>query len=176
MKTLYLVRHCSATGQAPDADLSDSGFEQAEKLSAFFSGIKIEKIISSPYRRAQDSIKPTAKAKNLPLTIDDRLAERTLSTSDLPNWLELLEETFNNLDLKLTGGESSREATARAIEVLNEAPNNTILVTHGNLMSLMLKHFDDSIGFQEWKSLRNPDVYTVTIVANESSFEQLWKD
>ncbi|MCZ8536819.1 histidine phosphatase family protein [Paenisporosarcina quisquiliarum] len=176
MKTLYLVRHCSANGQAADAELTESGFEQAEKLAAFFSGILIENIISSPFKRAQDSIKPTAKAKNLPLTIDDRLAERTLSTSDLPNWLELLEETFHNLDLKLTGGETSREATSRAIEVINEAPNNTIIVTHGNLMSLILKHFDDSIGFQEWKSLRNPDVYTITIGNDESSFEQLWKD
>ena len=176
MKTLYLVRHCSATGQAPNADLSDSGFEQAEKLAVFFSGISIENIISSPFKRAQDSIRPTAKAKNLPLSIDNRLAERTLSTSDLPNWLELLEETFNNLDLKLSGGESSREATARALEVITEAPNNTILVTHGNLMSLILKHFDDSIGFREWKSLRNPDVYTVTIGNNESSYEHLWND
>lgn len=176
MKTLYLVRHCSATGQAADAELSESGFEQAEKLATFFSGISIENIISSPFKRAQDSIKPTAKAKNLPLSIDNRLAERTLSTSDLPNWLELLEETFNNLDLKLFGGESSREATARALEVITEAPNNTILVTHGNLMSLILKHFDDSIGFREWKSLRNPDVYTVTIGNNESSYEHLWND
>ncbi|EPD49725.1 hypothetical protein HMPREF1210_03172 [Paenisporosarcina sp. HGH0030] len=176
MKTLYLVRHCSATGQAAEAELSDTGIEQAQKLAAFFSGISIENIISSPFKRAQHSIEPTAKAKKLPLTIDARLAERTLSTSDLPNWLELLEKTFLDLDLKLVGGESSREATARAIEVIEEAINNTVLVTHGNLMSLILKHFDDSIGFEEWKLLRNPDVYTLIIDNNKSSIKQLWKD
>lgn len=176
MKTLYLVRHCSATGQAAEAELSDTGFEQAQKLAAFFSGISIENIISSPFIRAQHSIEPTANAKDLPLTIDARLEERTLSTSDLPNWLELLEKTFLDLDLKLVGGESSREATARAIEVIEEAQNNTVLVTHGNLMSLILKHFDDSIGFEEWKSLRNPDVYTLIIDNNKSSINQLWKD
>ena len=102
------------------------------------------------------------------------MAERTLSSGNLLNWLELLEKTFTDLDLKLDGGESSREATVRAINVLNESPSNCVLVTHGNLMSLILKHFDDSIGFQDWKSLSNPDVYTLTIENNESTIKRLW--
>jgi 2,3-bisphosphoglycerate-dependent phosphoglycerate mutase len=104
------------------------------------------------------------------------LVERALSSSNLPNWLELLEQTFADLDLKLDGGESSREATDRAINVVNESPNNCVLVTHGNLMSLILKHFDDSIGFQDWQSLSNPDVYTLNLVNHESTIEHLWKN
>ncbi|HLG27987.1 MAG TPA: histidine phosphatase family protein [Paenisporosarcina sp.] len=175
MKMVYLVRHCSATGQEPDAKLTDPGHKQAVELASFFKDIKINHIISSPYTRAQHSIQPTAQFKNISMTIDENLAERTLSTSNLPNWLELLEETFTNLDLKLDGGESSREATNRALKVVNESPTNCVLVTHGNLLSLILKHFDDSIGFQEWKSLSNPDVYLLSIVNNESTIEHLWK-
>ena len=175
MKMLYLVRHCSATGQEPDAKLTDSGYQQAKELASFFKDIKINHIISSPFTRAQQSIQPTAQSKNISITIDGNLAERTLSSANLPNWLELLEETFFDLDLKFDGGESSREATNRALTVVNKTPNNCILVTHGNLMSLMLKHFDDSVGFQEWKSLSNPDVYLLTIVNNESTIEHLWK-
>lgn len=174
MKTIYLVRHCSATGQEPEAELSDLGHQQADELVSFFKDKMIHHIISSPFIRAQHSIQPTAHSKNIPITIDERLAERTLSTVNLSNWLELLEETFTDLDLKLDGGESSREATERAIEVVTESPSNCVLVTHGNLMSLILKHFDDSIGFQDWKSLSNPDVYTLTIGNNESTIERLW--
>ncbi|MDX1807020.1 MAG: histidine phosphatase family protein [Paenisporosarcina sp.] len=174
MKTVYIVRHCSATGQLPEAELSQAGHQQAKELASFFKDKIIHHIISSPYKRAVDSIQPTAQSKNIPITIDERLAERVLSLSNLPNWLELLEETFTDLDLK-HGGESSREATDRAIKVVNESPNNCVLVTHGNLMSLILKHFDDSIGFQDWKSLSNPDVYTLTIVNTESTIEHLWK-
>ena len=176
MKTVYLVRHCSATGQLPEAELSQAGRQQAKKLASFFKDQNIQHIISSPYIRAVDSIQPTAQCKNIPITIDERLTERALSSSNLPNWLELLEETFTDLDLKLDGGESSREATDRAIKVVNESPNNCVLVTHGNLMSLILKHFDDSIGFQDWKSLSNPDVYMLTTVNNESAIEHLWKN
>lgn len=176
MKTLYIVRHCSATGQAPEAELTELGHQQAKELVSFFEKIEINHIISSPFTRARQSIQTTSHSKNLSLKIDDRLAERILSTSDLPNWLELLEETFLNFDLKLTGGESSREATSRAIEVIKVAPNNSILVTHGNLMSLILKHFDDSIGFHEWKSLSNPDVYTLTIGHNDSKISRSWHE
>lgn len=176
MKMVYLVRHCSATGQLPGAELSQAGRQQANELASFFKDKNIHHIISSPYIRAVDSIQPTAQSKNIPITIDDRLAERVLSSSNLPNWLELLEQTFTDLELKLDGGESSREATDRAIKVVNESPNNCVLVTHGNLMSLILKHFDDSIDFQDWKSLSNPDVYTLTIVNTESTIEHLWKN
>lgn len=176
MKTIYLVRHCSATGQEPEAELSDLGHQQADELVSFFKDKMIQHIISSPFKRALLSIQPTAQSKNIPIEIDERLAERTLSSGNLSNWLELLEETFTNLDLKVDGGESSREATVRAIKVVTESPNNCVLVTHGNLMSLILKHFDDSIGFQDWKSLSNPDVYTLSLVNNESTIEHLWKN
>ena len=174
MKTIYLVRHCSATGQEPEAELSDLGYHQADELVTFFKDKMIQHIISSPFKRARHSIQPTAQSKNIPITIDERLAERTLSSGNLSNWLELLEETFTNLDLKLDGGESSRDATERAIKVVTESPSNCLLVTHGNLMSLILKHFDDSIGFQDWKSLSNPDVYTLSISNNDSTIERLW--
>lgn len=176
MKTLYIVRHCSATGQSPEAELTETGRLQAQKLALFFQNIEISHIISSPFTRAQHSILPTAQRKNLSLNIDKRLSERILSNSDLPNWFEILEETFMDFDLKLAGGESSKEATTRAIEVLDVAPNNSILVTHGNLMSLILKNFDDSIGFNEWKSMCNPDVYTITIDEQGSTITHAWKN
>lgn len=175
MKTLYIVRHCSATGQSPEAELTEIGHQQAQELAVFFKDIETQHIVSSPFTRAQLSILPTAREKNLGLQIDNRLQERTLSITDLPNWLEVLEETFKDADFKLSGGESSREATARAIEVMNEAPHNSILVTHGNLMSLILKHFDDSIGFHEWKALSNPDVYMVKVGQQGSTISRAWK-
>ncbi len=37
----------------------------------------------------------------------------------------------------------------------------TVAVTHGNLMTLLLKSVDDAAGFAEWESLASPDVYRV---------------
>ncbi|CAM3148907.1 histidine phosphatase family protein [Paenibacillus sediminis] len=58
MKTLYLIRHCKAKGQEPDADLTLEGELQAEALSNFLIDKPIDLIISSPFLRAIHSIKP----------------------------------------------------------------------------------------------------------------------
>lgn len=174
-KTFYLIRHCRATGQAPDAELTLEGRQQAEALTDFFKDIEIGHIISSPFTRAIQSIEPLAAARDLPIQIDDRLAERVLSTDDLPDWMEKLEQSFVNLDLKFEGGESAKEAAERGAEVMAEAPDNAILVTHGNMMGLLLKKFEEAYGFEEWKALSNPDVYILSIKGESTSAKRLWE-
>jgi broad specificity phosphatase PhoE len=44
----------------------------------------------------------------------------------------------------------------------------TLLVTHGNLMTLLLKRFDDRIGFAKWQPLTNPDVYSISFSAERA--------
>jgi len=181
MKKIYLVRHCKAGGQDPSAELTDEGIEQAELLSDFFSDKGIEVIISSPYTRAVSTIRPLSDKRMIKIQIDHRLSERVLSSEDLPDWMERLNDTFSDLDLKLTGGESSREAMIRGAAVITELfhrpENNFIVVTHGNLMTLMLKHYDHRFGFGEWKSLTNPDVYELckSDSADHIEIRRLWK-
>src|SRR3954453_2868357 len=44
--TIYLVRHCQSTGQAPDAPLTDLGRQQARRLADALDELGIERIIS----------------------------------------------------------------------------------------------------------------------------------
>lgn len=174
-KLIYLVRHCQATGQAPEAELTQEGEKQALGLAAFFKGKDVGKIVSSPYTRAVDSITPAAKLHGLPIKVDARLAERVLSTEDLPDWMERLERSFSDLDVKLPGGESSREAASRGLEVLHDAPSGSVLVTHGNLMALILANFTAGFGFGEWKALSNPDIYEIRLVEGQSTTKRIKK-
>ncbi|MFZ7946106.1 histidine phosphatase family protein [Neobacillus sp. 19] len=59
--------------------------------------------------------------------------------------------------------------------VFNRNDENTIIVTHGNLMSLLLKHFNKDFGFDDWKSLSNPDVYLLENDNNKVTSKRLWK-
>jgi 2,3-bisphosphoglycerate-dependent phosphoglycerate mutase len=52
--------------------------------------------------------------------------------------------------------------------------NGTLLVTHGNLMTLLLKHFDDQIGFAHWQQLTYPDVYRITRAVECAEMERIW--
>lgn len=178
LQKIYVIRHCEATGQPPEAPLTDKGHLQAIELAEYFSAIKINRIISSPYKRAIDTIQPLAKTFNIEVETDRRLEERVLSRENLQDWLGKLSASFEDLDLKYEGGESSREAMNRIVEVVNEVystEQNTIIVSHGNLISLLLKYFNNEFGFDNWKRLSNPDVYLLIKEGSEVTFERLWK-
>ncbi|MFD2369162.1 histidine phosphatase family protein [Brevibacillus sp. GCM10020057] len=166
MKQIYLVRHCKAAGQAPDAPLTELGVQQAERLAQFFSDKTVDLILSSPFERAVRTIQPLADKMGLDITLDARLAERVLADRDLPDWYELLRKSFDDLDFCCPGGESSRAAMKRAVAVVEDVLCRecrcAVIVSHGNLLSLLLKYFDDRIGFAEWEALTNPDVYLLT--------------
>lgn len=180
MKKVYLIRHCEATGQPPESSLTKTGFNQAHKLAEFFSDIKINRIISSPFLRAIQSIEPTAEKFHKEIEIDNRLSERRLFETFPPDWLEKLEATFHDLDLKFEGGESGHEAMKRVVSVVEEIFNSdartSIIVSHGNLLSLLLKNFNSSFGFEEWKNLSNPDVFLLCLDGAETTIERLWED
>lgn len=79
--------------------------------------------------------------------------------------------------MSIDGGESSRTAMMRGIAVVNEVMQNltnpAVIVTHGNLMALILKHFDEQVGYVEWSSLQNPDVYCVRFSSRGVSIERM---
>jgi len=83
------------------------------------------------------------------------------------DWQQHLETSFRELDFCLAGGESSRTAMRRIVSVVDEIQHYpaqiTLLATHGNLMTLLLKSFDNTVGFAEWQNLTNPDVYCVNL-------------
>jgi len=179
MKNVYVVRHCKAEGQAPDAQLTSVGIEQAEKLAELFLDKEIDFIISSPYERAYRSIKPLSDQIGIEITLDERLAERVLSNKNRPDWRDMLRKTFDDLNLCYEGGESSYTAMSRAVavvmEVLKSEYKNIVIVSHGNLISLLLKHFDDRFGYKEWESLSNPDVFHLAFPENEKpTIRRIW--
>jgi 2,3-bisphosphoglycerate-dependent phosphoglycerate mutase len=179
MKRLYIVRHCKADGQLPEARLTAEGEEQAEALADFLQDKGVERIVASPFLRAIQSVEPLGDRLALPIRADERLAERVLSTEVLSGWVDRLRESFDDLDAVLAGGESSRTAMARGVEAIREIidfpVDTTVVVSHGNLIALMLKHFDDRTGFAEWQALTNPDVYLVTMAEGAARVERIWR-
>lgn len=177
-KTLYVVRHCRAEGQSPHAKLTEEGRQQTKALVDFFRTKDFDQIISSPYLRAKETAWPIAESKKLHLEQDSRLSERVLSDRNFEDWLVKLEDSFLNLYLKYEGGESSIEAMTRVknmVDSLQEGAR-TVLVTHGNLMTLLLRCFDERFGFTEWQTLTNPDVYVIHIEKEVAQVERIWAD
>lgn len=179
-KWFYLVRHCAAMGQAWDASLTLEGETQAVFLADALAPLGITRIITSPYIRAVQSIMPLAARLTLTTEIqtDNRLTERILSSDPLPDWHEHLRISFDDPDYALPGGESSRTATARAVAALTDAQQHpacaTVIVTHGNLLVLLLRHFDAQYDFAAWECMTNPDIYRLNIAEPTEPIIRLW--
>lgn len=180
MKTIYFVRHAKAGGQEVSAALTEKGVEQAFKLVDFFATKPIEKIYSSPFKRAIDTIQPLATFKNLKVVIDDRLSERVLSGVPLVDWQAKLKQSFEDFDLELEGGESHSAGMKRAVSIIEEvlASNydHIILVSHGNLTTLLIRYFNESFGFDDLMEMSNPDVFELIVGDEKAMLKRIWDD
>lgn len=177
MKRIYIIRHCKAEGQDENANLTSEGYNQSYMLRDFFVDQKIDKIISSHFVRAVQTIEPLGEYKGIDILKDSRLSERILSTENYSDWLDKLKMTFQERDLTFVGGESSNEALLRINnvfeEVINSPEENVILVTHGAIMSLLLNSIDDNFGFEQWQSLTNPDIYLIEVLEGKKTFKRI---
>ncbi|RAL21372.1 histidine phosphatase family protein [Thermoflavimicrobium daqui] len=178
MKHFYVIRHCEAEGQQSDAKLTIKGKKQAIELADFFENIKVDRIISSPYTRAIETIEPLAKMLGLTIIKDERLVERVLCQTALPDWLDWLRASFDHPEMRLSGGETSREAMERVLSVLSDElkqeEQSIVLVSHGNLITLLLHSFDSSYGFASWTNLTNPDIFKLTFDEEKVKIERIW--
>lgn len=158
---IYLLRHCKTTGQAFDAHLTEDGTKMAKAIIPKLAELDIDKIHSSPMVRAVETIQPFSVNNNINIQLHDELKERILSEIPLEDWKSELQKTFLDFEYKINGGESSKEALLRILDVVNQldAGKNHIIVSHGNLLSLLINHYDPSFGFEESLKMKNPALY-----------------
>lgn len=179
-RLLILIRHCESTGQEPDAPLSETGHRQAQFLANFLSRYPVDHITASEYLRAQQSIQPFADQNNLPVHVDHRLNERTLSADPIENWQQVIRDSFADPKTRAPGGESASEVLERSRSALNDILTQDrslpVLVTHGNLLAILLHSINPTFGYQGWQSLTNPDVFILKQTGpTQFAFERLWR-
>ncbi|OWR27160.1 histidine phosphatase family protein [Saccharibacillus sp. O23] len=167
---LYFVRHAHSAyehGRELERGLSAAGEAEARAICRRLEREGIERFVSSPYRRAIDTIRPLADAAGQDIELHADLRERLVSGErDLgpEGFLEAKRRCYAEPDYRPPGGESSREAAARAVSVvrglLREHPGRRIAIgTHGDILTLMLGTFDPGFGYDFWQSLSMPDAY-----------------
>lgn len=160
----YLIRHAEST---PFGSLTQKGLDQADRLVVHLRPLGITKIFSSPHTRAVQTISPFARAMDIEIQEIEDLREREVSKDVIPDFLEVIRKSWDDLDFCLPGCESARQCQVRVVDAMNqiadEYPGEKIAVSsHGNAIALLLNHIDPSFGFPEWKALGNPDVRKVS--------------
>ena len=186
MKTLYVIRHGKASLDGSDRErgLTEDGHKHAEQITDILKNLspKINKIFSSPLNRAILTIKPLSEHLNLEINVIEDLKEKITGETSGQNLNDLKQKMWSDFDTKLPEGESSNEASTRAISALNsivdqrEDGQTAAVQCHGTLIGLIMHHFDNSFGFEEWKNMTMPDIYKITYENNNASVEHIGCD
>jgi len=120
-------------------------------------------VYSSPYLRARRTIEPFAEHAGLRVLCDEDLGERRVTRDALGRFGEVWRASWDDLDYAPADCESSREAqerfTSAVRRIVQETPSTTIAVcSHGHVIALFLRQFEETFGREQAEALRNLDV------------------
>jgi 2,3-bisphosphoglycerate-dependent phosphoglycerate mutase len=179
---LFLIRHAEAA-YIPDETrgLTPSGTAAALRVAELLLDREITVIVSSPYQRAIDTVRPLAGRLGIAIDIDDDLRERQLAAGAVDDFERRVEETWMDFDLVHPGGESNTAAQARVSAAIGRIADaagkrNVAIATHGNALALFLRTIDPAVDYAFWARMSFPDVFAVdTGVESNWSYYRLWR-
>ncbi|ABY42862.1 histidine phosphatase family protein [Bacillus mycoides] len=173
MTTIYFVRHAHSTYTKEERErpLSDKGHIDADNVIHLLKEEHIDVVISSPYKRAIQTVQGIENTYNLSIQLEEDLRERLLSKEPVTDFNDAIQKVWEDWTFAYEGGESNDVAQRRAVicmqSILKKYKGKNIVIgTHGNIMVLLMNYFDSKYGFQFWKTLHMPDVYKLTFDNN----------
>jgi len=161
MKKLYFIRHGESEANAqmvyahPHTPLSANGIDQARAAGQKMKNIKIDLIVSSTYKRAQQTAEIIAKEIGYPknkILFSELLIERRYTGLEGQPWVPLQEkkeiESVNDL----------LERGRQAFKYIKALPQDNILVVgHGTFGRALRHHFVQDEPFIDFDTNPDPD-------------------
>ncbi|MBB6451808.1 2,3-bisphosphoglycerate-dependent phosphoglycerate mutase [Salirhabdus euzebyi] len=163
------MRHAHST-YTPDElgrPLSERGFLDAHEVTGLLQNENIDHIVSSPYKRAIQTVEGLAKYVDKKIEIVDGYKERKLAEGAVENFDLAIKKVWNDFDFAWEGGESNHTAQKRGVDAIVQLIDqfngqNIVISTHGNIMVLIMNYFDPRYDFSFWEQLTMPDIYKLT--------------
>ena len=167
MTSIYFVRHANPDHSWIDdrtRPLALDGINDLIKLKSHFMKKEIDIVISSPYLRSFETVKPIADYFKLEIEKDERFRER--KSGDNSNNQEMFEKRWNDLNFAEPNGECIKKVQDRNIEALNEIlgnykNKNIVVGTHGTALSSILNYYDNNFGIKDFLKILNLMPYVI---------------
>lgn len=160
--TLYFVRHAQPNYDNHDdhaRELTAKGLEDRKLVTAFFQDKQVDAVLSSPYKRAVDTVKEVADVRSLFIHTMDDFRERKIESTWIEDFKGFSQRQWSDFDYKLSDGESLREVQTRNLsalqQVLREYEGKTVVIgSHGTALSTILNYYDPSFGYDDFDKIR----------------------
>ncbi|MDO4331887.1 MAG: histidine phosphatase family protein [Eubacteriales bacterium] len=162
MTSIYFIRHAEPNYENHDdrqRELSEKGMADRKLVTRYLSGIPVDVVLSSPFRRAVDTISDFAETYGYGIELVEDFRERKVDSDWIDNFYEFSKRQWEDFDYKLSDGETLREVQNRNIgalmKVLERYPGKTVVVgSHGTALSTIINYFHRDFGFEEFEKMR----------------------
>lgn len=186
MTHIYLVRHGESVantkgiyqGQGYDTPLSPLGNKQAQALARRFADIPVDRIVVSPLLRTKETAGYVSRVCGAPMVFEHAIIETNHGAWEgkskdeiIKTWPVLYKKWLKfPSGVKFPGGEHFLETQKRVIAwwvgFLNETDENILVVTHDNIIRIIVAYIFGMKLNKIWKFHLQPTAVT-HVVAGE---------
>lgn len=162
MTQIYYIRHAEPNYNNHDdvgRELTARGKADSRLVTEFLLDKEIDMILSSPYRRAVDTLRHFAETIRMPIEHMADFRERKVDTGWIDDFDAFSRQQWADFDYHLPGGESLRQVQERnvaALEMLlrEHAGKHIVIGGHGTAVSTLLNHYDPTFGHAQFEQIR----------------------
>ena len=162
MTHIYFVRHAQPNYENHDdlsRELSPKGLADRALAADYLRDKGIDAVLSSPYKRAVDTVAPLAEELGLDIETVEDFRERRIDSVWIEDFDGFARRQWADFGYKLSDGESLGEVQERNLraldEVLERFANRTVVIgSHGTALSTVIHHFRPGFGFGEFDKIR----------------------
>lgn len=163
MTNIYFVRHAEPNYNNHDdltRELSPKGLKDRELVTEFLADKQVDIVLSSPYKRAVDTVAHFASLRNLPITTIYDFRERKVDSVWIDDFDAFTRNQWEDFNYKLTDGETLAEVQKRNIaalqEVIEHHKSKTVVIgSHGTALSTIINYFVPQFGIEEFTRIKS---------------------
>lgn len=162
MTNVYFIRHAQPNYDNHNdllRELSEKGEADTALVTKYLADKRIDAVLSSPYKRAVDTVLPFAESQGLKVELIEDFRERKIDSVWIEDFNSFCERQWADFDYKLSDGECLREVQERNIGALKlvlkkYGDKNIVVGSHGTALSSIINYYDKSFGHAEFEKIR----------------------
>lgn len=165
MTTVYFIRHAESDISVRDArmrPLTEKGLADRHLVTAFLRDKRIDAVLSSPYKRAVDTVSCFAKEYGFTIETVEGFTERRRGGDwdTETEFYPLIKRQWADFSYTYSDGERLADVQTRNIAALKDvliryAGKNIVIGTHGIALSTIINYYDPSYGFDDFMAMVN---------------------
>lgn len=162
MTNIYFIRHAEpnyANHDDRSRELTEKGMRDRESVTKFLMDREIHHVLSSPYKRAVDTVKHFADAQGMDIELIEDFRERRVDSVWIDDFNAFARKQWADFSYKLTDGECLLEVQTRNIAALRNIllrydGKNVSIGSHGTAIAAIINFFDPSFCYEDFRKIQ----------------------